>query len=409
MGFQWDALLLEAGLLAVWLAPGSLWAGRAPPPPPRGSVFLLHWLTFRLMFLSGLVKIAGGDTVWRDMTALRFHFETQPLPTLSSYWAHQWLHEWPDSFAMISCWIMYALELLLPFAIFLGRWGRMTACVGFVGFMAIIFATGNYTFFNLLTAALALTLLDDSWWLARTKGWLGIPSLAAAEIAAEAPPSAPAPVARRPVFVRALIPGTVVAAVVILTFFAADGFLVGRTPGYTTHVLPEWGHQHLYRPVAPLRSFNAYGLFQDMTTERPEVIIEVSDDGILWRPLQFKWKPGDPTKAPKLVAPHQPRLDWQMWFAALSGGYIPQRDSNSGSPMFWFGEFLSALLQQKQPVWDLLEPPPFPQKSIKHIRAKLYRYHFTDRETFAATKEYWSREELGRFSPSFSLPPPTSR
>ncbi|MDZ4286614.1 MAG: lipase maturation factor family protein [Prosthecobacter sp.] len=390
MSFQWDALLLEAGLLAVWLAPGQWWTWRVPAAPPRGSVFLLHWLTFRLMLLSGFVKIGGGDPVWRDMTALLDHYETQPLPHVLSWWVQQM----PGGFHVASCWGMYGVELLLPFAIFLGRWGRLAACLGFVSFMAAIFATGNYNFFNLVTVALALTLLDDSWWPRRIKGWLGL--------AGDAAPAAVLDKGR--VYVLRTLSGVTVAVVVILTSLAADGFLVGRIPGYKGY-LPAWSHEHLYGPVAPLRSFNAYGLFQDMTTERLEVIVEVSDDGILWLPLEFKWKPGDLKRAPGWAAPHQPRLDWQMWFAALSPGYVPQRDAQPGSPMAWFGEFLAALLQQKQAVWDLLEPPPFPQEDIRHIRARLYRYHFTDLKTRRETGDWWRREYLGAFSPAFSVPP----
>eukprot|EP01031_Cornospumella_fuschlensis_P006779 gene6779-8433_t len=241
------------------------------------------------MLLSGLVKIGGGDPVWRDMTALLYHYETQPLPHLLSWWTHQM----PPWFHNLSCWIMYGVELLLPFAIFLGRWGRLAACVGFVGFMATIFLTGNYNFFNLVTAALALTLLDDSWWPRRLKTKLGIAT-------------EPAPVAAPKKWLlhtRRALASLTVAAVVILTSLAADSFLIGRIPGYPGY-LADWGHKHLHQPLAPLRSFNAYGLFQDMTTERPEVILEVSDDGILWLPLEFKWKPGDLKQAPRWVQPH---------------------------------------------------------------------------------------------------------
>lgn len=118
MGFQWEALLLEAGVLGVLLAPWRLWTFRGITEPPRGSVFLLHWLTFRLMFLSGYVKIGGGDLPWEDMTALLYHYETQPLPHALSWYAHhapRWFH-------VASCWIMYVIELGLPFLIFAGRW-----------------------------------------------------------------------------------------------------------------------------------------------------------------------------------------------------------------------------------------------------------------------------------------------
>jgi lipase maturation factor 1 len=386
MGYQWDALLLEAGFLAVFVAPWRLWSFRNLTEPPRGSIFLLHWLLFRLMFLSGYVKIGGGDLPWENMTALLYHYETQPLPNGFSWFAHHW----PRGFHVASCWIMYGIELGLPFAIFLGRWGRLSAALGFLGLMAMIFATGNYNFFNLLTAALALTLLDDRWWPKTVRRWL--------RIDAEAP---------RPPFKRwtqwpAL---TAVLPVMLCTLLAADSFLAGRIRGFQP-VLPSAWHEALDAPIARTRSFNAYGLFQDMTEERPEIILEVSDDGALWLPLDFKYKPGDPKIAPRFIAPHQPRLDWQMWFAALYPGYDPQRDANPNSPMHWFGQFLTALLQHKQPVWDLLEPPPFPVEKITHIRARLYRYHFTPPEAQKVSGEWWERQFLGNFSGTVTLQAP---
>jgi lipase maturation factor 1 len=383
MGYQWDSLLLEAGLLAVFAAPWRLWVWRSPAEPPRGSVFLLHWLVFRLMLLSGLVKIGGGDLPWRDMTALLYHYETQPLPNGLSWF----IHHAPRWFHIAGCWIMYGIELVLPFAIFLGRWGRLVAALSFTGLMALIFATGNYNFFNLLTAALALTLLDDRWWPQRLRAWL--------RISAEAP---------RPAFkhwtqwpaLAAVLP------VMLVTLLAADSFMAGRIRDYKP-LLPAVLHDHLDAPAARTRSFNAYGLFQDMTEQRPEIILEVSDDGALFLPLEFKYKPGDPARCPPFIAPHQPRLDWQMWFAALYPNYDPQRDANPNSPMHWFGQFCTALLQHKKPVWALLEPPPFPVEKITHIRARLYRYHYTLPEVRKASGDWWEREPAGSFSGTMSL------
>jgi hypothetical protein len=188
----------------------------------------------------------------------------------------------------------------------------------------------------------------------------------------------------------------------LVTLLAADSFLAGRIPHFK-QVLPAVLHEKLDAPIAHTRSFNAYGLFQDMTEERPEIILEVSDDGALFLPLEFTYKPGDPKRRPPFIAPHQPRLDWQMWFAALYPGYDPQRDANPNSPMHWFGQFCTALLQHKQPVWDLLEPPPFPIEKITHIRAKLYRYHFTSPEVREVSGEWWERELRGNFSGTMSL------
>lgn len=379
MGFQWEALLLEAGLLGLLLAPWKLWAFRGITEPPRGSVFLLHWLTFRLMFLSGYVKIGGGDIPWQDMTALLYHYETQPLPNALSWF----IHNGPRWFHVASCWIMYVIELGLPFLIFAGRWGRLVAALGFIGLMVMISATGNYNFFDLLTAALAVTLLDDRWWPKRVRRAL--------RIDAETP---------RPAFTRwtqwtAL---ACVLPVVVFTSLAADSFMEGRIRGYTAKLPQSW-HTALDATVARTRSFNAYGLFQDMTEERPEIVIEVSDDGAFFQELEFKYKPGDLKKAPRFVAPHQPRLDWQMWFAALYPGYVPERDANPGSPLHWFHQFLGALLDHKKPVWDLLEAPPFPVEKVVAVRAVLYRYHFTTAEERKTTGEWWKRERLGNFGP----------
>lgn len=422
IGFQWDSLLLEAGLLAVWMAPGRLWQGRGPAAPPRGSVFLLHWLLFRLMFLSGLVKLGGGDPVWRDLTALSWHYETQPLPHALAWWAHHlpaWVHA-------VSCGFMHGVELVLPWCLWLGRWGRLGACAGFTTLMLGVMATGNYNFFNLLTLVLALTLLDDSWWPATLRRWvlgrgpLPAPAPVVESGAVESDPLPPSPegalappataassgegiVGRSATRhgLRIAAAGAMVAVVVLLTLLAADSFCGQRIAAYRA-LVPAGVQRALYGPVAGLRSFNAYGLFQDMTTERPEVVVEVSDDGFFWVPLEFRWKPGDPMRAPRFVAPHQPRLDWQMWFAALQGGYDP-RQPQSAASLAWFGEFLGCLLQKKPAVWALLEPPPIPLEKITHIRAKLYRYHFTTPGERRESGAWWRRENLGPFSPEFSF------
>jgi uncharacterized membrane protein YphA (DoxX/SURF4 family) len=381
-GFQWDALLLEAGLLAVFLAP---WRFRQQPAddPPWPAVWLLHWLLFRLMFLSGLVKIAGGDRSWIDLTALTFHYETQPLPNAVAWF----VHHLPRSLHLAGCALMHAIELALPFAIFCGRRGRLAAATGFILLMALVFLTGNYTYFNLLTAALSLTLLDDSCWPARLRAWLGL---------GENPPP--------PRWHRRQWPSLAFALpCLLLTLTATDQALAARLPAYH-RCLPEWLHTTA-TPSAGLRSFNAYGLFQSMTRERLELVLEVSDDGALWLPVEFRWKPGDPERAPGFVAPHQPRLDWQMWFAALYPGYHPTRDNRLDSPLAWFGRLARRLLESSAPVWDLLGPPPLPPENIRHVRAQLYRYRFSTPEQRRTTGAWWTRERLGPWSPIFSAPP----
>jgi hypothetical protein len=138
-----------------------------------------------------------------------------------------------------------------------------------------------------------------------------------------------------------------------------------------------------------------------VTTERLELSIEVSDDRILWSEVPFKWKPGDVMAAPHFVAPYQPRLDWQMWFAALHPGFVPQRDADPRYGMAWFGPFLAALLDHRPEVWALMGEPPLPVANIRAIRVAQYRYHFTTTEERKQTGAWWRRERLGWFSPEF--------
>ena len=153
--------------------------------------------------------------------------------------------------------------------------------------------------------------------------------------------------------------------------------------------------------LAAFTSVNSYGLFAVMTTQRKEIEIQVSDDGVYFLPLEFKWKPGELKRMPAFVAPHQPRLDWQMWFAALHPGFLPARDMKGGN-MVWFGELMAAIINHNEKVLGLMRPPPFPVERIRAVRAQVYVYHFTDRETRTKTGEWWTREPIGAYSPKFS-------
>jgi hypothetical protein len=154
------------------------------------------------------------------------------------------------------------------------------------------------------------------------------------------------------------------------------------------------------RPIATvadyLQSFrivSGYGLFRVMTKSRPEIIVEGSADGIEWRPYQFRWKPGDLNRPPGWNAPHQPRLDWQMWFAALS--------DYRHNP--WFISFLERLLENAPQVTNLLATNPFPHEAPRFVRARLYEYRFTTAEEHRATGAWWKREEAGEYLPAVSL------
>jgi lipase maturation factor 1 len=367
LGYQWDALLLETGLLAILLAPGG-WRPRPGSEPSLASLWLLRWLLFRLMFSSGLVKLASGDPTWRNFTALDFHYWTQPLPTWVGWYAHQspaWMHR-------ASVALMFALELAVPMLVFAGRRARLAAFFPLVALQALIAATGNYAFFNLLSAALCLILLDD----AALPAWLR--ARFATVDAAE-----PAPRFR----LADLALAAVVLPVSLMQFGAATGI---RLPW--PRPFPQWR-----AVVAPLESVNGYGLFAVMTTTRPEIVVEGSRDGVTWLPYEFRFKPDDPRRAPAFVAPHQPRLDWQMWFAALA--------PCERSP--WLQRFLVRLREGSPAVRRLLARDPFAGDPPALVRAELYGYRFTDRARRRGSGEWWERRRLGLFCPVVgeSLPP----
>ncbi|HEY9871559.1 MAG TPA: lipase maturation factor family protein [Candidatus Obscuribacterales bacterium] len=375
--FQWDALLLETGFLSIFWAP---WRVPAPPaarlpappvqsPPSLAVLWLLRWLIFRLMFSSGAVKLLSGDQAWRGLTALNYHYETQPLPTPLAWYAAKL----PERFQKFSVVMTFVIELGVPFLVFAPRPLRLTSAGILVWFQCLIAATGNYTFFNLLTIVLCVPLLDDN--AARRL----VPASITGRIMGSAQ------------WRRGFRPG----ALVILPLSAAIAFLTS-----TNMLLMFSRRRSLPRSLrrllswqAPLHIANSYGLFAVMTTQRPEIIVEGSMDGRTWRAYEFKHKPGNLKRPPTWVAPHQPRLDWQMWFAALS-------DYRSNP---WFVNFVVRLLQGSQPVLSLLAYNPFPDEPPTYIRALLYDYHFTDWQTRKQTGHWWRRSLIGIYFPAASL------
>jgi lipase maturation factor 1 len=369
LGFQWDNLLLETGLLAVFLAPLQWLPRRAAneAPPSRVTLWLLRWLLFRLMFQSGCVKLLSGDPAWRSLTALDFHYQTQPLPTWIGWYAAQF----PAWAQKTSTAVMFGVELGIPFLIFFPRKPRQFACAAFVTLQALIFLTGNYCFFNLLTVALCLTLLDDK----ALSHLLPVSRR-------HPPPLTGRPQHRWPGQVT--LPLAAIAVCVSLVQFT--GMFRVRAPVPGPFIA-------LYRWLEPFRSFNSYGLFAVMTTSRPEIIVEGSREGVTWKAYEFKYKPGALDRRPGFVEPHQPRLDWQMWFAAL-GDYRQNP---------WLLNFCIRLLQGSPEVLALLAQNPFPDVPPRYIRAVVFEYRFTDLATRRRTGDWWQREPKGIYLPPLSL------
>jgi len=331
----------------------------------------LRWLLFRLTFESGCVKLLSGDLTWRNLTALTFHYETQPLPTWIGWYAHQ-LPAWAQKAFTLG---MFGVELVLPFFIFLPRRQRFWACGAFAVFQLLIFATGNYCFFNLLTLALCLTLLDDAALLRCLPAtWSGVYALD------------PRPSTLRRLRWPIQITMPLACIVVAISAMQLCGTFRLRMPWPA----PLYS---IYRWASPLRSVNGYGLFAVMTRPRIEIIVQGSNDGQTWLDYGFKYKPGDLKRRPGFVEPHQPRLDWQMWFAALSN--VQQQP--------WFVNFCIHLLQGSPEVLALLEHNPFPKAPPRYLRAVAYEYHFTEPGERGKTGDWWRREYKGFYMPPLAL------
>lgn len=344
LSFQWDMLLLEAGFAAIFLGSSKL------------VVWVFRLLLFRLMFLSGAVKLLSHDLVWRNLDALRFHYWTQPLPTPVAWY----LNLLPDALQRFSTATVLIIELFVPFLFFLPRRIRLIAAVLTLFLQGLILLSGNYAFFNWLTIALCLFLLDD-----RALGsW--------------EPPFA------RPMRMR---PRTSLAASVVIILL---GCLTLANSLFRDLPPPAAA---LLRWSAPFGIVNSYGLFAVMTTSRPEIVVQGSADGSNWLDYEFRYKPGSLRQSPHWVAPHQPRLDWQLWFAALSEW--------RSSP--WFANFMVRLLQGSPSVSKLLATNPFPTKPPKYVRALLFEYRFTDRAERAAGGAWWKRTPKSLFFPAITL------
>ena len=333
LSFQWDVLLLEAGFLAIF----------ADDSPVR--IWLFRWLIFRLMMFSGLGKLLSGDPTWRGLTALSYHYQTQPLPTPLAWYIHQL----PFSFQKLSTAFTLAAEILVPLLFLAPRRLRHAGAWITIALQLLILVSGNYTFFNFLTIALCLFLFIEPKRTPRTR------THAAVSVALVC-------------FIG------VTSGLLFLELFRVS--------------LPPGGAAILHA-TARLEIVNYYGLFTVMSTERPEIIVEGSDDGTNWRAYEFRYKPGNLMRAPPLVEPHQPRLDWQMWFAAL-GSYQQNR---------WFVNFMIRLLEGQPAVLRLLQYNPFPKSPPKYIRARVFLYEFTR----FGDQAWWRREDRGIYFPAVSL------
>jgi predicted DCC family thiol-disulfide oxidoreductase YuxK len=354
LNYQWDQLLVETGFLAIFLSSGMPLV-----------VFLFRWLAFRFLFLAGVTKLLSGDPSWQHLTALETHFFTQPLPAPLAWPAERLPHlalQFGTAAALF-------VELVLAFLIFLPRRPRMLAAFGVLIFQLMIIATGNYNFFNLLTLLLCLFLFDDQ---------------ALAKISPK----------RFVAFIQSRVHAPSRAmkwtAVLLACIVVPAGFDRLYEPFAHKH-LPVIGA--LTNTINPLLIVNPYGLFITTTTTRPELVIQGSNDNVHWRDYTLPYYPGPVTRAPRWNIPHQPRLDWQMWFAAYGNA--------ADNP--WLIALLQALLEARPQVLSLIAVNPFSAHPPHAVRIALYDYRFADPATQAATGQWWVRRETGLYVPPVSL------
>jgi len=353
LSFQWDSLLMETGFLAIFLTPQS-----------RVVILLFRWLLFRLRFMSGISKLSSGDPQWANLTALDTYFEVQPLPNMIAWYVHQW-PEWLLRFGTVATLVV---EILVPFMMFLPRRWRFAAAWITIFWQVLIIITSNHNWINFLTIFLCLFLFDDRALRRVLPGRLQSVLCWKETAAVRITP------------VKQYAVGLLAAFILsISTLKLYELATMHKFTGVTGEVL----NYALTWSVA-----NKYHVFPTMTTRRIELEVLGSRDGIDWQPYRFKYKPDQLDERPQFIIPHQPRIDWQMWFVTLHPRHVP-----------WFGYFLEALLLNSPTVTALLQHNPFPDEPPRFIRVEAWEYHFTDSEQRARSGNWWQREALGPFSP----------
>ena len=357
-GFIWETLLVEAGFLAIFM-------GNARTAPPLLVILLVRWLLFRLEVGAGLIKLRN-DRAWRDLTALNYHHETQPLPNPLSW--H--FHALPKPLHKVEVAASHVSQLVLPFGLFLPQPFAGIAGGAIVATQGWLILSGNYAWLNFLTIALAVPSFDDA-----ILGHL----LPLEAPALQAPPGW-----------FQLTVTAMAAAMAVLSYWPV------RNMASSSQVM-----NYSYNP---LRLANTYGLFGSITKERYVVVIEGTHDaelgpGTAWREYAFRATPGDPYRRPRQVAPYHLRLDWLMWFVPLSGYHPPG----------WFLALLVKLLQHDPAILRLLSTNPFPEGAPTFVRARLYRYRYASREERSSTGAWWVRELIGDHLPPLTLDRPSTR
>ncbi len=389
-GYQSDGMLLEAGFISLFFAPPGFLPGLGRAhPPSRASLFLLQWEWFRIYFESGMVKLASGDSEWRNFTAMDEYYQNGPLPTWIG-WYVQHLPHWFHAFATAATLV---LELGLVFMLFLPRRWRIGCFFIVTAWQIPVILTANYTFLNYLVLVLGFLLLDNRFLLRiMPERWrayitptpipippIGVPPEKNVE-SQDSDSSLPEQKSLRPLQALRL---SLVSVMLIWIFYATTVQMIWivfpRLPLPTSPVAA----------LEPFRIANRYGLFAVMTRGRWEIEFQGSNDLQTWVAYPFRYKPQDPSQRPGIYAPYQPRFDWNLWFASLGSWrenlIVPSTEER--------------LLAGSPDVLTLFAGNPFPRAPPQQVRAVLWQYWFTTLEEKRATGMWWKRKPIGLYAP----------
>jgi hypothetical protein len=352
-GFGWESLLLEAGFVAIFL-------GNNETAPPLLAILVARWLLFRVEFGAGLIKLRG-DPCWRNLTCLYYHHETQPMPGPLSWF----FHHLPKPLHRVEVAGNHFAQLVVPFALFAPQPVAGVAAAIVIVTQLWLVLSGNFAWLNWLTIILAVSAIDQSAF--------------ASVLSVSEGPALPGP----PAWFAGLV---IVFAVttVVLSYWPVRNMISS--------------HQRMNAAFNPYHLMNTYGAFGSIGRVRLEVVIEGTDDAeitehTVWKEYGFKGKPGDPHRMPRQWAPYHLRLDWLMWFAALTPAYA--RD--------WLGPFVLRLLRNDPPTLRLLRHNPFSESPPRYVRAQLYRYQFTTWHELLHERTWWRRTLVGEYLPPVAL------
>lgn len=350
LAFGWEGALLEITVNGFFLILAS---------PPNLLVWIsINLLLFRFYVQAGAVKLQSRDPNWRNLTALAYHYQSQPIPNAVAWY----IHKFPMWFHKLSTLFMFIVELAVPFGIFGSELIRLFVFLAFFGLQWMIWATGNFSFLNHLSVAFSIILVANAYF----PEWYPISPMNEAS----------------DIFTNTICTtaGTILIALQLMHLWH--------------HFYPNRSFNRILNAISQFHLANRYGIFAVMTTTRHEVIFEGSNDGINWEEYSFFHKPSEITRRPRRISPYQPRIDWQAWFLPLGSYYRHEA---------WFGNFLYHLLLGTPEVLALIRDNPFPESPPRFVRTVLYEYTFSSVKEKQEHGRWWNRKYVGLFTKPLTL------